>query len=238
MIVISNAVSKSGSTLMVTYQEELLKAANIRSGQSALRASIGGRFLGRSEHTTGNLLKLTKIHMLKGTLVLKCHWPPTLKMRLFCRIFRIRMTMTYRDPRDIVLSMIDHGRKSRSGESPTRTRAFSQFHNIDDALPRVQSRMDEFLTWRKLPYVHAIRYEELMSDPFNKLKDMIAFLGWSIEDQVLQELIDHQEKNKQSSMNFNKGTTERWRTEMSQEEQDKCLEAFEPYLRELSYELY
>ncbi len=145
------------------------------------------------------------------------------------------MTMTYRDPRDIILSLIDHGKRTRKGQDPSG--AYKQCFNITDTIPHVVKLMEQLQIWQSKEYLHCIKYEDMMSDPFTVLKDMIRFFGWKLNDDSLKEIIKLSEKTKTTSHNFNKGTTERWKTEMNQVEKKSCLESFKPHLNRLNYSL-
>ncbi len=233
MILLSNSLPKTGSTLLASYQEDILQAANVKSGQDVLHARHGGRFIRRP--TNEALLDLYKIDSQSGSVVVKCHWAPHLKLKLYCRLPNVRMTMAYRDPRDMILSMIDHGKRTREGLDPSG--AFADCSNVIDLVSYVSKFLNQLDFWMKKNYVHSVRYEDLMADPFRVLKDMNAFLGWEVSDACLRNIIEKREGSKATSHNFNKGTTERWRTEMNQAEKDACLEGFRPHLSKLNYSL-
>ena len=145
------------------------------------------------------------------------------------------MTISYRDPRDMILSMIDHGERSR--KSRDGTGAFFECIDVINLIPKqvvLMKRLDLFLT---KPYVQGIKYEDMMMNPLKVLKEMSLFLNFEVDELVLDEIISNRNNMKTKSHNFNKGTTERWREEMSQNEKQKCLEAFKPYLIKHNYAL-
>ena len=72
-------------------------------------------------------------------------------------------------------------------------------------------------------------------NPLKVLKEMNLFLNLEVDEIVLNEIISNRNNMKTKSHNFNKGTTERWREEMSQNEKQKCLEAFKPYLEKHNF---
>jgi hypothetical protein len=53
--------------------------------------------------------------------------------------------------------------------------------------------------------------------------------------ETLVEIYQRHEQKKATAHNFNKGTTECWRSEMSPEDQQLCREAFGPDLSEMGY---
>ena len=233
MIILSNSIPKTGSTHLANLQEDILNHSKVINGQETLRTNYKGRYIDGPSIKV--LFDLFKINLLKGSMVVKCHWSFSRPLDLFCRLSNTKMTMTYRDPRDMILSMIDHGNRTRDGKYSSG--AFSDCNNIIQLIPRTVKMMESFQIWQSRSYIHCIKYEELMSDKYNVLKEMIAFFQWDFKDNELKKIIESHEKSKKSSHNFNKGTTERWREEMNQNEKDACLKAFKPYLVGLDYSL-
>jgi hypothetical protein len=233
MIILSNSIPKTGSTLLANYQEDILGVSKVKSGQAALRSSFNGRFI---ENPLIHLLfNLSRIESKHGSVVVKCHWRPSLYLDLYCRFQNVRMTMMYRDPRDMILSMIDHGNRSRKSKDPSG--GFRDCVDVFQLIPRTVKFMKRQQYFESKDYVHNVKYEDMMSDPLTVLQKMVAFLEWKVKDESLKEIIELRDKSKKTSWNFNKGTTQRWKDEMNQEEKDACLEAFEPHLRRLNYSL-
>jgi len=170
-----------------------------------------------------------------GNVVVKTHCAPTPLISLIQGSSFSKATYCYRDPRDVILSAIDHGRRSREGID--KTGAFIGFEKVLDSIPIVNSMLDNFYLWQKVPNTLFIRYEDVMNEPEKQLKNMINFLGWSIADDELKKLVDKYDKNKGESWNFNKGTTCRWKSEMSAEEIEATTKAFYPFLEKMGYEV-
>lgn len=233
MIILSNSIPKTGSTLLANFQEDILKSLKKRNGQESLRAKYMGRYI--SGPSGSVLWNLARINIQYGSLVVKCHWVPSAKLDLFCRSFNVRMTMSYRDPRDMMLSMIDHGRRTREGKDPSG--AFADCKNIIDLIPKTLKMLDNFNVWKSKKHVHCVKYETLMTDKHKTLKEMVSFLGLKVEDSIIDRIIKERDKNKHTSWNFNKGTTERWKTELNDLEKEACKTAFKQHLIKLGYEL-
>ena len=233
MIILSNSLPKSGSTLLANYQEDILKFLNNKNGQLILKEKFQGRYI---DYPNRKILKeLFKINLMHGTIVIKCHWPYQKLVSNFCLLTNTKMTITYRDPRDMILSRIDHGERSR--KTGDGTGAFSECIDVINLIPRqveLMKRLDLFLT---KPYVQSIKYEDIMMNPLKVLKEMNLFLNLEVDEIVLNEIISNRNNMKTKSHNFNKGTTERWREEMTQNEKQKCLEAFKPYLEKHNFAL-
>lgn len=233
MIILSNSIPKTGSTHLANLQEDILNQSKVRNGQQLLRDTHKGRYIANSSNRV--LLNLYKINLLKGSVIVKCHWGFKKELDFFCSVSNTKMTMTYRDPRDMILSMIDHGNKTRKGLDPSG--AFSDCYNVIDLIPRTLKMLETLEEWQSKKYVHCIKYEDLMFDKYNVLKTMVEFMHLKVEDDNLKKIIQAHENAKNKTHNFNKGTTARWKEEMSKAEKEACLKAFEPFLRKLDYEL-
>ncbi|MCF1190808.1 sulfotransferase domain-containing protein [Mangrovimonas sp. AS39] len=233
MIILSNSIPKTGSTLLANYQEDILNKSSKKSGQHKIISNYGGRYI---EHPTKkDLINFFLIDLLHGSFVIKCHWNYDKLMDIYCHLPNVKITMTYRDPRDMILSMIDHGERTRQGKDSSG--AFADCYTVNDMIPRTVQFMENLKVWNKKSGVHLIRYEDLVSQPFDVLKRMNLFFNLALDEGVLKGIIDFRNDIKSESHNFNKGTTERWRTEMNKEEKEACLNSFEQYLRWLNYDL-
>jgi hypothetical protein len=69
------------------------------------------------------------------------------------------------------------------------------------------------------------------------LQEMNEFLHWSVQKEELHKIIYHHDQIKHQTRNYNVGTTERWRMEMTDQEKEACVVAFKPHLIRLGYSL-
>jgi hypothetical protein len=235
MIVISSSLPKSGSTLIANYQEDLLQTVEPRNGQQQLRAAFGGRFIGSLSAPT--IARLLFIHARYGSVVVKTHSSVNPLIAALIRSGVARATYCYRDPRDVILSAIDHGARSRRGDDPSG--AFREFETIGNSIPQVQGLVSRWQSWHRFGRVHFIRYETLMDDKLGHLQALSDYLNWRLPDEQLAAIVDrHDPKKKRGgSHNFNKGTTFRYKTEMSAEDIARCSTAFHDILASYNYEL-
>lgn len=233
MIVISSSLPKSGSTLIANYQEDLLTVLFPTNGQAQLHRAFKGRFIGKLSPAA--IARLLYIHARYGTIVIKTHSAATPLIRYLIDLGVAKATYCYRDPRDVVLSSIDHGKRSRDGKDSAR--AFIDFTNIDTAIPRVQNLIRRWRSWHTFGNVHMIRYEALMDDKLGSLRMMAAHLGWDAGEDQLKELVERHTPKRGLSHNFNKGTSLRYKTEMTPEEIARCTSAFHDILVQYQYEV-
>ena len=234
MIVISSSMGKSGSTFLCNLQEDMLRCACIRSGQSILRQTFSGRFI--KTFSLGTIQKLLFINARYGNVVIKTHSPPTNYLRLLINLNFARTTYSYRDVRDVILSALDHGERNR--QAGNTSGVYADIHRIEDAIDKVgMGSIREMYKWKTFGKVHFVRYENLMHSRLVELEKINDFLGWNIPRKKLMSIIEKHEKIKTQSLNFNKGTTERYKTEMTESEKLMCNHYFHNFLVEMNYEL-
>lgn len=231
MILISSSLPKSASTLIADYQEVLLDLSHERSGQSILRERFGGRYIHRL--SPRNLLRLMIIHARHGSVVVKTHAAPNLLVRLLIRTGLARATVCYRDPRDVLLSAIDHGERSRQAGS---SGSFVDLEDVAGSIARVREWLRLVDRWERFGRAHFIRYEDLVEDHRRELRRMVEYLGWKISDRDLERVVRQKETVKGASPNFNTGRSQRYRVEMSPEDNRLCVAAFGPFLDRHGYE--
>lgn len=231
MIVISSSMPKSGSTLVCNYQEDMLDVAGIRSGQAYLREAFDGRYV---HLDLPAIIRLVWISLRYGTTVVKTHYQPNVWIRLLIRLGLAKVTYCYRDPRDVILSAIDHGQRSRNGLNLSSM--FASWRDVEQSIPLVAKFLRACCAWDDFGQVLFIRYERLMQDKLGELKAIASFLEWDLSEQALGDIVEKHERLKHQAHNFNKGTIQRYQTEMTDSEIEACNEAFYDFLVRFNYE--
>lgn len=235
MIVISAGFMKSASTLIHDYQVDMIELASKRSGQKQLEKFSSGRgaaYRGKLDLKT--FLILIVINFLYGDVALKTHSGPTFFVRVLVALGLAKVTYSYRDPRDVALSMRDHGIRTRKkGEIFKDHRGFSDVHKVADALPKVKEEIENWYGWRDFGNVLLIRYEEFMTQKAKCLQEIAQHLNYDLSQGDLQTLLDKYTDLK--SRNFNKGTVERYKEELSATDLATCNKALARELKDMSY---
>ena len=116
MIVISAALPKSASTLICNYQRDLLLAGKKGSAQSEFQRANGGRFIEKVGFR--KMLRLVFWNFRLGSFVFKTHCAADITLRVLIHLGLAKATYCFRDPRDVVLSALDHADRSRGGLDP------------------------------------------------------------------------------------------------------------------------
>lgn len=234
MILFNSAMGKSGSTLLCSLQEDMLALSGVRSGQSYLYDAFGGRFIQSFSLLT--IVRLLYINARFGSVVVKTHAPPTPYLRLLINLGIARATCSYRDVRDVILSALDHGERNRKAGDITGV--YANMYSVADAIDEVGAgSIYQIHRWKTFGKVHFVRYEDLMGKRLVELKKIDEFLGWNISEADLMAIIEKRDKGRAQSHNFNKGTTSRYKTEMTEAEISICNQRFHDFIAEMGYEL-
>lgn len=243
MLVLSVGMQKSGSAYFYNVINELIiesNGADARHVKTVYRLdstmkwhnnNIGGLHFFR-------LIRLWIISLREGVFVVKTHSSPSLSARILNKLGLIKIIYCYRDPRDALLSAVDHGRKIlASGDDHT----FSEMVNFDNALNIVKGWAD---IWRQYANMHGvlmIKYEEMMEKPVEHARLIEGFLDLSVSEERREEIIWKFSKDnpgrEQTGLHFNKAEIYRYKTEMTAEEVKKCKAVLGGYIEGMSYDI-
>jgi len=135
---------------------------------------------------------------------------------------RLRVIASYRDPREICLSLADAGANARSrGAKP-----FSKFVHSDDAVPSVLRQIANFRRWGALNGALRLSY------------DMVAFAPDSAVDRIEQHLGVESDRERAKCHAFaealtqkNKAVRYRAKNEMTGEQYARLTEAFSEFIQ-------
>lgn len=223
MIVISFGIEKSGSTLAF----EMAKAvAELHGSRQALlprelvkghseKSNIGG---GWTDDELVSLVKATH-----GTrIVVKTHHPPyrlsTERILELCDQGDLKIHVVFRDPRDTLLSMLDHDRAHSR-----RTGAARELENLEAAITKLGTRLSGVREWGALPSLK-LRYEEFAFDPTFGPTMIAEDLGLPTDPAAVWEIVGGRFTQK------NVARPERYKTELSRDEIARIERAFPLYL--------
>lgn len=238
MIVMSAGLVKSASGWLFNLTNDLLVAAG-ESDVRRVKREFGLDKVLRHENcnlgapTAGKLLALARPARAGHTFVVKTHASPGPVTRLLLRAGWIRATYTYRDPRDVVVSALEHGEKSRArGER----QGFQHLHTVDEAIPFVASYLDTASHWLAAPNVLPVRYEEMIADPEAVLAAVARHLDVDVDRPTIHEVIERNDPAQAGGrLHFNKGVAGRYREVLNDDEVARCNDTFAPFLRRADY---
>lgn len=241
MIVVSASLKKSGSGWFFNMTNDLLVQAGHQDVR-ALRAAYGLESVLREQNCRINprlisLARLLPLHARGNTFVLKTHAGPTPSLRLLMAMGIAKATYIYRDPRDVVLSALDHGERVRQAGKPN---VMAQLHSVEDAVRFVEPLLGDWEAWTKTNHTLLVRYEDLLHDTLGQLHRLAAFLRLDVSQEDLHRVMAryaqaNQDAVMRENLHFNTGIAGRFRSKMTPEELDLCTKQFDPYLKRMGY---
>jgi hypothetical protein len=239
-------MQKAASASYYNLTDDLLVAAGNRSARDLRRKYRLGFFASEVNCNVGPLraykmLWLLLPHLQGEKFAIKTHEPPSPSSSLLLRMGHAVATYIYRDPRDVAVSLFDHGERLRKQEIPSNTR-FNLLTSMEEAIQFASKQIPIWQAWVSLPGVLVVRYEDFIQDPGAQAQRINQRLELGLDAPVLDQIGDKyfasEEKDGQSleKSHFNVGGSGRWRRRMSSDEKELCQRLFGQHLHEMGYE--
>lgn len=250
MIIVSSSMVKSGSLWYYRLTDELLAASDMKDDllapkHSAVKDLHEGDKIKCPQLTFSNLSHLIQSSQQGYSYPVKTHAAPTLSLALFGSIIRtIKVTYIYRDPRDVVLSILDHAKKARENNLKINLR---DIYSISDAIDFVSIELNKWKKWHiysNFFNVHTVKYEDLVSNTHKEVTRLASFLNIDVCEQTIHTIIQKYDRGSSSNnqsekivnnIHYNKGYSGRYENEMDKNEIQYCTDKFLPYLKEMGY---
>lgn len=222
-IYISFGMAKSGSTLAFELTKAVLESAGLpqpRLSDEAVEARHGINF---AETIRPVRLKamVAEARALDTTIVVKTHHPPWDCSLRALDSGDFAGSAVCRDPRDLVLSLLDAGRKARAGGG----RGFRDIDGVEAALKMVRFHVRCFQKWAIHPAMTPLDYESVAFDSHGvaaRIAEQIgieADIDWAVAQA-------HGGRFTQ----FNKGASARHRSEMDPAQSAAIQEEFADFI--------
>jgi len=159
-------------------------------------------------------------------LALKTHRAPTKSVRVMLREGRAMGHATFRDPREIALSLVDHGRESQQrGLDPIR---FRDLNDATDSLDLIERQLAVFNRWENLPLIETWYYDDFAFNPdltFDKLAHQTGLKPLSSAERASFDGT--------AGTKFNKAVQHRWKSELTDEESAEFKIQFSDFYKQL-----
>jgi hypothetical protein len=243
MIVISAGLQKSGSGLYFNLTNDLLIAAG-KEDIRKIRDKYNLHDILKYHNcnvgilSEDNIKHLLPVHEAGHTFVVKTHAGPSEFAKRLIEEGIIKVTCIFRDPRDVVLSAVDHGEKIRNqGQSHT----FASCTSVENTIPLVESWLENsIMKWLELENVLLTKYENLVVKPVEELERLAAFLGIEAKGIDLEALYAgyrHKELDdfQKDYLHFNVGIPGRFRSVLEEKDLNRCTAEFSQYLEKMEY---
>jgi len=227
MLVLCYGMQKSGSTLAFEMVRGVLQSAgfdqpfiynDLRDPTEASRNYVGK--IGKDV-----ICKLIDTIGADRKIAVKTH--ATLSNDLFSwaeeqqRRREIQIVTSYRDPRDVCLSLLDAGAKSRSKNAG----AFGNIESLDDAADFVRGRIARFRKWSSVQGTLRLNYDTVAYEPEKAIAAIEHALGvHSDKDAVLKHAFEDAYTLK------NAARRHRYLTEMNDVQKEELTRKFRRFL--------
>ncbi|MXU66175.1 hypothetical protein [Oceanomicrobium pacificus] len=211
LVYISYGMTKCGST----FAFELVRTGLERAGidQSPLPAGCGaqGSKINFISHVSDDEVAALAAEAARrgGPVAVKTHTRPDPPLAALLRQGRAVGHAAIRDPRDMALSMMDHGARAQRDGRP----AFSEITDLDAARNGIRNQCDSLTGWLALPGMVPLPFGRLVGHSTAVLQGAFAQLGLPMTDAeadaTVAQVLDTR------FIQFNRGRQDRWRTDMA-----------------------
>ena len=227
MIYICYGITKSASTFLYQLTEETFRAA----GRKVTRLGPPFRELDSVENyfnfINDDLLGEIQDFVGDRDVVLKTHGPPLKKVGDLVASGQCLASASVRDPREIALSMIDHGHRSRQW----KIARFAEFAEVPDTLNALDIQIGLFEAWAKIEGVRIFSYNEICYDTASVVQSIAHQIGNAVDtSSVLKRF-----RSRTTIGQFSKGKALRY-TEMSPDDQAMFLDRYAELYRSIQFE--
>ncbi len=156
-------------------------------------------------------------------LVVKTHAAPSAAVIAAFASGRAIGSASFRDPRDMALSMLDHGAKARRKDHW----AFSEYRTVDDTLDRIREQCKSLEKWLELS-VLPLKYDDIAFNGHATVQKFMDQLGIDGDPaDILRQVEDRK------YIQFNKGVQDRFKTEMLVSDSNRLSKEFAPLIARL-----
>lgn len=183
MIVLSYGMTKSGSTLSFELCRALLELRGYRQRRLPDTVVKAGHLLNFTGNPSIDQLEQMQRELAPGeAIAIKLHGWLQAESRAYIEsaIFedRVRVHVSYRDPREVCLSLVDAGAAIRQRE-PGATRGFSQVQTLDDSLLYANRQLRQCKNWISVRGALPLYYNDVAFDPDQTIVRLCENLGLS-----------------------------------------------------------
>lgn len=225
-VVFSYGMTKSGSTLAFELARSALELSGFPQPLLPEEATGTTRKINFAGHLDdGNVAALSEtLRSIGHPVVIKTHTRPDPCVIGMIDRGEAIIQACYRDPREMALSMIDHGNRSRAAGKP----AFANIETLDDAMRDISSQIDSLTQWLYRPNCLPLYYEDLAFRGLGATRRILAQLQLEIP---AGRVLNHVLRNRFIQLNL--GIKKRFEGQMSEADQRMFRQAYHSFYRHL-----
>lgn len=208
LIYFSYGMTKRGTTLALHMASVALTLAGYKQHRMPGHLIVPNKKLNFSQHfsvsQTGELWDV--VQSIGHPIVIKTHTRPDPAVVELVQSGRAIAHACYRDPRDMALSMLDHGKRARASGNP----AFAEIKTLEDAKSGIRNQCDSLTAWLRMPNVLPLEFEDIAFDMKTTARRILNQLGINGDpEQIVYEVLDGR------FTQFNKGIPKRHKIELA-----------------------
>ncbi len=224
LIYISYGLRKSGSTLAFELTRAILEQNGYRQKRLSREAVPSDAAINFVHHLSAAQLERieSEVRALGYPVVLKTHVAPTRDVEAWVRAGRIQGHCVYRDPREMALSMMDHGRRARANGE----RAFADIETLEDAIRDIRRQVPRFLQWARLPGFMPLYYDDVAFDTQATVRRLCEQMGLDADPAKVERRVKSWRPTQ-----YNKGVPGRAK-ELAPEDSARVLAEFRAFYEE------
>lgn len=245
MIIISSGMQKAGSASYFNLCNDLLIAAGFQDTRK-LRSKYGfGFFMSKVNCNIGpprayKLAWLSLPHWLGDSFVVKTHEAPTSSVRILLKTEIVKSSYIFRDPRDVALSLFDHGERLRVRKKISNTK-FDHITSIDSAIRFTSKLLPIWSEWTRLNNVLIVRFESYIKNLTREAMRFCQHVDLDLSHEKLMDTVSRYDINRSEHKegpqftHFNVGKVGRWKEVMSDDQKIMCEDLYGDYLASMGY---
>lgn len=225
MLILCYGITKSGSTLGFELIKAMLKTAGFeqtRLPDGVVKPGHRVNYVEKLDSDATERLRAAIGDQTKIAVKVHCNLnrPTYLRLTELQAQGQIQIFASYRDPREICLSLVDAGARARKNhEGP-----FSEYESLDDAIPEVEKQINVFRRWGSIPGVVRLGYDTVAWEP----DKAVALIERTLGIKSKRDAAKHQAFNR-SFTQKNKAVKGR-HSELTPEQNQHLLERFASFM--------
>lgn len=225
-IIFSYGMTKCGSTLAFELARTGLELAGYPQPALGMDGLNGDARINFASHLSDAQLDAIwcRVQTIGHPIVIKTHTRPDPCVIDMFKAGNAVAHATYRDPRDMALSMMDHGNRNRAqGKS-----AFTEITDLNAARININSQIDTLTQWLVRPNCLPLFFDDLAFDTETTTRKILANLQLELNPGRVASFV----KNRRFTQK-NKGVRRRFRDEMSLYERHQFRTEYAPLFKHL-----
>lgn len=223
-IYICYGITKSAST----FAWQLIKRVAISGGLPIATLTAKSKGANSPEDyidpVSGEKLRLIKEDVGDLKVVIKTHGGVTPVVARAVAEGTAQVFVSYRDLRDVALSLLDHGARSRR----KGTKDFAEFYEVADTLKDIKAQIQRLEGWVRFCSPLLLPYDEICFDTRSTISRIAERLGVSVDVELI---FDEFNLNRNLIGQFNKGERRRFEHEMDAQTSALFIEEFAAYYK-------